>query len=105
MKIKGFTVTRKLDWSDLYSLCNKEEYYTCGTNEQYSNLYNMLYDEYGDMEDMTDERLIMIAEDIYDHSDIQRICDCYGADEAEVMQSILHNVYNACYTLMKAEVE
>lgn len=65
-----FNETRTLSASKLRSLCIKNEWYTCGDNEEYSRLFDRLTDCCGCPEHMTTEKLVEVAEDIWDHSDI-----------------------------------
>lgn len=65
-----YTETRILDSSKLRTVCIQQAWYTCGTNEEYSNLFSKLHDENGCPENMTTEKLAEIAADIMAHSEI-----------------------------------
>lgn len=45
---------------DVYDLCNRKRWYTCGTNVQYENMFDLVSRK---------APLMEIAEDIYMHSD------------------------------------
>lgn len=83
-----FTETRILDSSKLRATCIKNDWYTCGTNEEYSNLFAKLHDEYGCPENMTTEKLAEIAEDIWQHS---RVTDY-------TITTVMFELARACYT-------
>lgn len=65
-----FVETRTLTASKLRSLCIKNDWYTCGDNEDYENLFDRLTDCYGCPVHMTTEKLVEIATDIWEHSEI-----------------------------------
>ena len=65
-----YTETRILDSSKLRAVCIQQDWYTRGTNEEYSNLFSKLHDEDGCPENMTTEKLAEIAADIMAHSEI-----------------------------------
>lgn len=62
--------TRILGMRELRSVCVKNDWYTCGTNEEYASLFSKLHDEYGCPVNMTTEKLAEIAVDIMEHSEI-----------------------------------
>lgn len=61
--------TRYITVSDLRALCIKNDWYTYGTNEEYSRLFDRLKDETGKAVNMTPEKLYEIAQDIKNASD------------------------------------
>lgn len=65
-----YTETRILTPAKLRSLCIAHDWYTCGTNEAYRALFELLYDDMGCPENMTTEKLAEVAADIMDHSKI-----------------------------------
>ena len=82
------TNTRKaIDRQALRELCIRQEYYTRGDCEDYKELLDFVDDR-----DLTDGDIIAIADDIYDHSDIDRIMNEYGCGSDEVFDSIYFNV-------------
>lgn len=84
-----YTETRILSSTKLRSLCIKHDWYTCGTNEAYSALFDRLHDDMGCPENMTTEKLAEVAADIMEHSkiteytitavmyELARACDTY----------------------------
>lgn len=82
------TNTRKsINRDDLRNLCIRQEYYTRGDCEAYEELLS-----YVDGRNITDNDIIAIADNIYDHSDIDRIMEEYGCSSDEVFDSIYFNV-------------
>ncbi|MGL6198610.1 MAG: hypothetical protein ACRC3H_06705 [Lachnospiraceae bacterium] len=49
----------------LRHLCIERNWYTCGTNEEYENLFDMV-----DKETLTTDDIVEITQDIIDHSEI-----------------------------------
>lgn len=79
---------RQLSKSDLRSLCIRQNWYTCGNNEEYSNMLNK-----ANKGNITTNDIVAIAKDIKEHSntnhDITSICFeiakiCYSLFEEEV---------------------
>lgn len=68
--MKQYSETRSLDSTALRSLCIRHNWYTLGTNEEYTHLFSLLHDEHGLPEEMTTRKLAEIAQNIYDHSEI-----------------------------------
>ena len=84
-----FTETRTMTASKLRSLCIKNDWYTCGDNEEYSRLFDRLYDCCGCPEHLTTEKLVEIATDIMDHSDITDY----------TIETVLFELARNCYTI------
>ena len=87
-----YTETRTLNAVNLRKLCIERDWYTCGDNEEYQNLFNRLRDENGNPVEMTTEKLAEIATDIKEHSDtdyeismimfdLARVCFTYFEEE------------------------
>ena len=55
--MKQYKETRCLESGKLRALCIKHDWYTRGTNEEYSALFDRLYDEDGCRANMTTEKL------------------------------------------------
>ena len=70
MKNYTFTETRTMSHSKLRALCIKNNWYTRGTNREYNALFDKLSDCCGYPENLTTEKLVEIAVDIWEHSDI-----------------------------------
>ena len=86
--MKKFTETRILDATKLRSVCINNNWYTCGTCEQYDRLFRRLYDENRCPQNMTTEKLAEVAEDIMEHSDITDY----------TITSVMYVLADACYT-------
>lgn len=65
-----FNETRTMSASKLRSVCIKNNWYTCGTCKEYDRLFDRLYDCCGCEDHLTTEKLVEIAEDIWEHSNI-----------------------------------
>ena len=71
-----YTETRTMSAYSLRALCIKKNWYTCGTNEEYTALFHRLTSNYLAVE-MTTEKLAEIATDIFQHSDANDCTDGY----------------------------
>lgn len=91
---KKVNVTRKLFYDDVREVCIQNEYYTRGTVEEYSAMFDMIRS----FSTIDDTQLFLIAQDIYNHSNIERIMNEGGVDECGVMESILFNLTEATHT-------
>lgn len=82
----------KISRDDVYHLCVREQYYTCGDCEDYEKMLSYV----GNLGEIKDEligvHLTRIATDIYEHSDISKFQLAYGASAEEVFQSIYFNL-------------
>lgn len=87
-----FTETRILDSSKLRSVCIKNDWYTCGTNEEYGRLFARLHDADGCPANMTTEKLAEIATDIWEHSEITDY----------TITTVMYELARACYSYFKA---
>lgn len=84
-------IERTVYWEDLRNACIREEWYTKGTCEEYDNLLFGIVDK---CSELTDEKLMAIAEDIFQHSNTEKLMDKYGCDETEYMEHILWVLLN-----------
>lgn len=101
MMFKKVNVTRKLFWDDVRQVCIQNQYYTRGTNEEYLDLFNIVRS----FSTVDDTQLFIVAQDIYNHSDVERIMNGGGVDECGVMESILFNLTEVTHTFYEvAEV-
>ena len=89
------TTVRRIDSDKVRQVCIEHNYYTRGDVRAYERLLETVPSE------PTDAEFVRMAQNIYGHSDIDRICGEYGCDEQEVMESILFNLYNASWTQVK----
>lgn len=65
-----FKETRTMCSTALRKLCIRNNWYTAGTNEEYAALFDRLTDCCGCLENLTTEKLVEIAADIWEHSEI-----------------------------------
>lgn len=65
-----YTETRTLNVYDLRNCCIRNNWYTRGTCKEYEALFDKLNDDTGCPVNMTTEKLVEIAEDIWEHSKI-----------------------------------
>lgn len=90
MKFKEVRIIRH---DSVRSMCIKEEYYTRGTNTEYSNLlFNLCDNDNASLEDLE-----KIAVDILEHSDWEKKAAEYGASYDELVRSVMTNLLNAPY--------
>ena len=84
-----------LDGGKLRQLCIDLNYYTCGTCEEYQNLFDMASEIRGFNEYLTEEKVVEVlgklAEDIVQHSDPE------DADE-DSFAFIMSAIDNKCIT-------
>lgn len=89
MRIYGFTTKRMLSADDVRRMCINRDFYTRGDTRAYENLLNEVSKN---SDDVSDAFLIWAAEDIFDHSDIERMCREYGCSEEECLKEILFDL-------------
>lgn len=65
--MRKVTIRKKILLGRLRQFCIQQDLYTRGTNEQYKKLFQMATGE------ITDQKLVDIAEDIWDHSCIDKL--------------------------------
>lgn len=91
MRIKE---TRKIDAYKVRQMCIKDNYYTRGTNEDYTNLLMNLCEM-----DADTYTIYIIATDIIEHSDYEKKMNEYGCTLEELTTYIMENLINeCCYT-------
>ncbi len=83
-----FKETRSMSATKLRSVCIEHNWYTCGTNKEYSRLFDRLNDCCGCPEHLTTEKLVEIAEDIWNHSEITEY----------TIETVLSELARNCYT-------
>lgn len=79
----GYTETRRVEMAMLRDLCIDKNWYTCGDNEEYSNLLRTA----AYCENITTDVLVELATDIKSHSET----------EYEIT-SIMYELAKICYT-------
>lgn len=84
-----FKEHRTMDASTLRRVCIENNWYTNGTNEEYGHLFDRLRDCCGYAENLTTEKLVEIATDIWEHSEMP--CDY-------TLETVLFELARNCYT-------
>ena len=74
----------KLDIPKVYALCNTENYYTRGTNEEYERMFEMCR-SYKGVDDV--ETVEKISEDIMNHSEVEE-----GMSKLEMKELIMYRL-------------
>ena len=76
-------------WSaaDIRDMCVINGYYTCGDNEEYRKMLRFVSENPAGLENM-----LLVADDIFKHSDINWLMEKYGEDEKGIFESILSNI-------------
>ena len=85
--MKKMSTKMMMDMSDLRNVCIRNDWYTRGTNDEYARLLTMVKDS-----KVTDSKLMKIAMDIYEHSDMERYERDYS--ENEILENIVHILIN-----------
>ena len=80
----AYRETRRLSPSALRALCIRQEWYTCGDNDEYGHL---LLDLAGSKPHLSTDDIITIAEEIAAHSELQ---------EEQTIEAIAFEVAHAC---------
>lgn len=80
---------RRISAHDLRDLCIKEDWYTCGDNDEYGHL---LLDLAGHKENITTDDIVEIASDIIEHSSL-------SVSELEDVASKVANIAVTCIVL------
>lgn len=83
---------RRIDEMKVRRMCINEDFYTCGTNEDYGNLLFNLCDK----ENVTLADIEEIAADILVHSVWERKAESYGCDYDELLANVMGNLINDC---------
>ena len=89
------TLTKRIFRDELRTLCINKEWYTEGNIKEYDNLFDKLH------EDMTDDEVLDICKDIYDHSNVEGTSEMYGVSYDEVFDNIVYNVFEIVHTFVK----
>ena len=74
----------KFDIPKVYALCNNENYYTRGTNEEYERMFEMCR-SYKGVDDV--ETVEKISEDIMNHSEVEE-----GMSKLEMKELIMYRL-------------
>ena len=76
----------------IYNLCVRQNYYTCGDNESYEKMLGYVDSMNNIQMDKIADMVYIIANDIYDHSDIEEMQSEYGCSKEDVLSSIYYEV-------------
>lgn len=86
---------RHIDTDKVRATCIRNGYYTQGTNEEYSKMFQKCGLNYG---------ILAIATDILDHSDQKRIEFETAMNRKEILETICFDLINNCsYTTVSLE--
>ena len=89
--------TRILNWRDLRNLCVKHDWYTCGSNEEYSDIL-----DFAASRKMTLDNLLHIAMDIIEHTNPDRFVDCEPNGTTPI-QYVLFELSETCHSFFHDE--
>ena len=99
--MKKYEVVEKslvVNEDDVRVLCIRKNWYTCGNNADYENMFKMCHNA------NTDEDVYKIAEDILNHSNVKKISEKYGISEKGLFEHIIFELFANCIsTLVKVE--
>lgn len=85
------TIERKWHASEVRGLCIRNNWYTCGTNDSYEAMLDMVRLS---SKNPSDDMVIVIAENIAEHSDYERFCNRYGCDFNEFVDNIVFQLFD-----------
>jgi Cdc6-like AAA superfamily ATPase len=97
MKIRE---VKQISTSKLRSICIKNNWYTCGTVTDYSNMFTMC-----EVENVTTETLYQIAKDIYEHTNVKSAkngCSEEYSDIDNILNMMIY-VNDATYVFYEVE--
>lgn len=83
--------TSRIEASRVRSICIKMDWYTCGTNEEYTEMLTNT-----ELQEATAENIYKTAKDIYDHSDMSNYANDYT--EEEIIENIMCYIGNDAIT-------
>lgn len=89
MSTYGYKETRSIDMSELRNLCIKQNWFTCGDNDEYSELLNMVNNT-----ELTTDLIVELASIIYSHSENDN-----DHTMSEHMENIMYLIAKASCTL------
>lgn len=88
-------IIRRWHVSEVRELCIKNDWYTEGSNESYEAMLDMVRLS---SKNPSDDMVIVIAENIAEHSDIERFCNRYGCDFNEFVDNIVFQLFEETIT-------
>ena len=75
-------------------MCIKENFYTCGDNRDYEDLLFFV-----ETHNPTVNHMNAAAQNIYDHSDVDKFMERFGEDEEHVYSFIMHCIEETILTV------
>lgn len=94
-KVNNLTLRQQIFRDELRTLCINKEWYTKGDIKEYDAMFDKLH------EDMTDDEVLDICKDIYDHSDVEQTANTYGVSYDEIFDNIVYEVFGIVHTFVK----
>lgn len=89
--------TRTINRSDLRNLCIEKDWYNWGVGEEYENML-----DYASENEMTADRLGVVAEDIIAHTRPNRFEDC-EPNGTTPMQYVLFELARICHSFFEVK--
>lgn len=89
---------RKIFRDELRALCIRKDWYTRGNIKQYDNLFEMITDK-----NITDNLLLKVANDIFEHSDIERFMNEYSCSDTDVYANIVYELGEITHVFYERE--
>ena len=78
---------RRVDASKVRGICIRQDWYTNGTNEDYTNMLMM-----AENSDGSADSIYEIAKDIFNNSDMSRYASDYT--DADLIENVMHYIVN-----------
>ena len=90
------TITRMTSRQNIWQMCVNHQFYTRGD----ISAYEEMLDSVPDYDELTDDKLVDIATDIYYHS--EKRTDLYS--KSEILENLIYIIVNeACYYAVEME--
>lgn len=88
IKVEPYVMYCLVDYR-VRELCVRRGWYTCGTCSDYENLFELVAESVCDL-----PRVIEVAQDIFDHSDVDRIMQDTGLGGYDVLTMMAEELIN-----------
>ena len=92
------TETKRFDVNAVRTLCIENQWYTRGTNSDYSDMFAMIYN-FNNCETITNDHIAIIAADILKHSNPADFTDNKYEDIATIMYYLNRQAVNTFYNV------
>lgn len=89
MKYMNYKETKTWSASDIREMCIANDLYTCGDCESYNRMLTFVRKN-----KPTKKNILWVANDIFEHSNIEEKMNIYGEDESGIFENILFNIAN-----------